>query len=217
MLARIVWGIRLFFGGMLGLSIIIWSTTCEFKFQMVIASFLTGVLRLASMIRGGDDDLVFADSDDDTLLPLQQLQKFSHFLQAWHGYTWPPSSSPSPSPSSPPSPPIFIKIFHFPLVQARYASFLWISVVVFLYFSENLCLETAGECSDIRRCPKGAVLPLYLYHGHALLLVSKYQYLCPNIAPARQWIIDGALGAIEMYIGRSHPGHTALTWMLHLV
>ena len=186
----------------------------SFKWSLLL--FWRGVLRLASMIRGGDDDLVFADSDDDTLLPLQQLQKFSHFLQmpgytqpAWHGYTWPPSS--------PPSPPIFIKIFHFPLVQARYASFLWISVVVFLYFSENLCLETAGECSDIRRCPKGAVLPLYLYHGHALLLVSKYQYLCPNIAPARQWIIDGALGAIEMYIGRSHPGHTALTWMLHLV
>ena len=105
----------------------------------------------------------------------------------------------------------------FPTRPSKICNILWISEVVFLYFSENLCLETAGECSDIRRCPKGAVLPLYLYHGHALLLVSKYQYLCPNIAPARQWIIDGALGAIEMYIGRSHPGHTALTWMLHLV
>ena len=32
--------------------------------------------------------------------------------------------------------------------------------------------------------------PLYCYHGPTLLLIPKYQYLCPNIWGCR-WIIDG--------------------------
>ena len=114
------------------------------------------------MIQGGDDDLVFTDSDDDTLLPLQQLQKFSHFLQmpgytqqALHGYTWPPSPSPSPSPSSPPSPPIFIKIFHFPLVQARYAIFCEYLRLSFCIFLRICVLRLRGSAVTLGGAPRG--------------------------------------------------------------
>ena len=92
---------------------------------------------------------------------------------------------------------------------------IWL-VLVFLW----ICLLRlrGRECSDIRRCPMGAVVPSVFVSRPRItsrfqisIFVSKYRP-CP---PVNYWWGSGRHW--NVYWPRSSTGHIVLTWMLRLV